>query len=215
MRRRPERRRPCRTERGCEEEEKQGETIEVVGIVPATRHALFETEEPVGGIYLPFARGFQSDISFFVRFRSLASRKRSRHSRFASTHRARCRSCNPDPFVANVRAASRFEPGPLARSRGRGVVLHLWGTCARSRRRWSLRSQGLLGRSTHARDWNSNGARRSGRSGVANDYAGRFHHAVQWSYDWPIACHRDRKNSERDFFTEFVRLIRSHSPSLH
>jgi FtsX-like permease family protein len=40
--------------------------------VPATRHALFETEEPVGGIYLPFARGFQSDISYFVRFRSLA-----------------------------------------------------------------------------------------------------------------------------------------------
>ncbi|HET6886292.1 MAG TPA: ABC transporter permease [Candidatus Udaeobacter sp.] len=48
------------------------ESIEIVGIVPATRHALFETEEPAGGIYLPFARGFQSDISFFVRFRSLA-----------------------------------------------------------------------------------------------------------------------------------------------
>jgi ABC-type antimicrobial peptide transport system permease subunit len=51
--------------------EKQQETIEIVGIVPATRHALFE-KEPVGGIYLPFARGFQSDISFFVRFHSLA-----------------------------------------------------------------------------------------------------------------------------------------------
>ena len=46
--------------------------MEIVGIVPATRHALFETEEPVGGIYLPFARGFQSDVSYFVRFRSLA-----------------------------------------------------------------------------------------------------------------------------------------------
>ncbi len=54
------------------EEEKQEETIEIVGIVPATRHALFE-KEPAGGIYLPFARGFQSDIFFFVRFRSLAS----------------------------------------------------------------------------------------------------------------------------------------------
>jgi len=53
------------------EEEKQGGTIEIVGIVPATRHALFE-KEPAGGIYLPFARGFQSDISFFVRFHSLA-----------------------------------------------------------------------------------------------------------------------------------------------
>jgi predicted permease len=53
------------------EEEKQEETIEIVGIVPATRHALFE-KEPAGGIYLPFARGFQRDVSFFVRFRSLA-----------------------------------------------------------------------------------------------------------------------------------------------
>src|SRR2546430_743329 len=52
------------------EEEKQKDTIEVVGIVPATRHALFE-KEPIGGIYLPFARGFQGDVSFFVRFRSL------------------------------------------------------------------------------------------------------------------------------------------------
>src|SRR6185369_16362902 len=31
---------------------------------------LFEKEKP-GAIYLPFARGFQSNISFFVRFRSL------------------------------------------------------------------------------------------------------------------------------------------------
>ena len=159
-----------RTERRFEQE-KQGETIEIVGIVPATRHALFETEEPVGGIYLPFARGFQSDISLFRSVSFARVRKRSRHGRFASTHRARCRSINSDPFVANIRAASRFEPGPLARSRGRGVVLHLWGTCARSRRRWSLRSQGLLRRSTHPRDRNSDGARRSGRSGVANDHA--------------------------------------------
>jgi predicted permease len=54
------------------EDQKGGETIEIVGIVPATRHALFE-KEPIGGIYLPFARGFQSDISFFVRFHSLGS----------------------------------------------------------------------------------------------------------------------------------------------
>src|SRR5881296_1659223 len=52
-------------------QEKQQETIEIVGIVPATRHALFE-KESIGGIYLPFARGFKSDVSFFVRFRSLA-----------------------------------------------------------------------------------------------------------------------------------------------
>jgi hypothetical protein len=55
------------------EKGKQEETIEIVGIVPATRHQLFEREEPGGAIYLPFARGFQSDVSFFVRFRSLVS----------------------------------------------------------------------------------------------------------------------------------------------
>jgi len=49
-----------------------GETIEIVGIVPSTRHELFANEESDGAIYLPFARGFQSDISFFVRFHSLA-----------------------------------------------------------------------------------------------------------------------------------------------
>src|SRR5205807_1883054 len=53
-------------------EEKEEETIEIVGIVPVTRHDLFANEEPDGSIYLPFTRGFQSDVSFFVRFRSLA-----------------------------------------------------------------------------------------------------------------------------------------------
>ena len=52
--------------------EKQDETIEIIGIVPVTRHDLFANEEPDGSIYVPFARGFQSDVSFFVRFRSLA-----------------------------------------------------------------------------------------------------------------------------------------------
>ena len=82
------------------------ESMEIVGIVPATRHALFETEEPVGGIYLPFARGFQSDISYFVRFRSLAPGSEAAAGRFASTRRARCRSFNPDHFAANIRATS-------------------------------------------------------------------------------------------------------------
>jgi predicted permease len=53
-------------------EEKQDETIEIIGIVPVTRHDLFANEEPDGSIYVPFARGFQSNVSFFVRFRSLA-----------------------------------------------------------------------------------------------------------------------------------------------
>ncbi|HZE13192.1 MAG TPA: FtsX-like permease family protein, partial [Chthoniobacterales bacterium] len=47
------------------------ETIEIVGIVPATKQQLFEKDLP-GQIYLPFARGFQSNVNFFVRFHSLA-----------------------------------------------------------------------------------------------------------------------------------------------
>src|SRR5205814_6839305 len=48
------------------------ETIEIVGIVPATKQELFE-EDPRGQIYVPFARGCQSNVSFFVRFHSIAS----------------------------------------------------------------------------------------------------------------------------------------------
>jgi predicted permease len=47
-----------------------GESFEVVGIVPATRHNLFESA-PDGGIYLPFVRGFQSHVFFQVKFLAL------------------------------------------------------------------------------------------------------------------------------------------------
>lgn len=52
-------------------EVKPDETLEIVGIVPATRHQLFD-KDPSGQVYVPFARGFQSNVSFFVRFHSLA-----------------------------------------------------------------------------------------------------------------------------------------------
>ncbi|HEY2801773.1 MAG TPA: ADOP family duplicated permease, partial [Chthoniobacterales bacterium] len=45
--------------------------IEVVGIVPATRDAIFENDLP-GTLYLPFARGFQSDVFFIVKFAALS-----------------------------------------------------------------------------------------------------------------------------------------------
>ena len=48
------------------------ETIEIVGIVPATKQELFE-KDPHGQMYLPFAKAFQSNVSFFVRFHSLPS----------------------------------------------------------------------------------------------------------------------------------------------
>ena len=38
---------------------------------PTTKQQLFD-KDPRGQIYVPFARGFQSNVSFFVRFRSLA-----------------------------------------------------------------------------------------------------------------------------------------------
>ncbi len=49
---------------------KPDETLEIVGIVPATRRQLFNSD-PSGQIYVPFGQGFQSNASFFVRFRSL------------------------------------------------------------------------------------------------------------------------------------------------
>jgi predicted permease len=49
---------------------RRGQPIEIIGIVPAIRNRLFE-QEPVGTLYLPFARGFQNDVFFFVKFASL------------------------------------------------------------------------------------------------------------------------------------------------
>jgi putative ABC transport system permease protein len=49
---------------------KRDEPIEIVGIVPATRDALFEKELP-GTLYLPFARGFQSSVFFMIKFAAL------------------------------------------------------------------------------------------------------------------------------------------------
>jgi putative ABC transport system permease protein len=55
---------------GVSREEKPGEIIQIVGVVPAARRALSE-RDPVGQIYVPFAHGYQSNITYFVRFRSL------------------------------------------------------------------------------------------------------------------------------------------------
>jgi hypothetical protein len=50
-------------------------TMEVVGIVPATRWELFQKHQVVGGhIYVPFAQGFQSNAFLHVRTAPRASR---------------------------------------------------------------------------------------------------------------------------------------------
>ncbi len=47
--------------------------IEIVGIVPHTRFSLFE-KDPSGGLYLPFAGGFQSNVFFHIKFAPNAAR---------------------------------------------------------------------------------------------------------------------------------------------
>jgi predicted permease len=51
---------------------RRGQPIEIIGIVPAIRNRLFE-REPAGALYLPFARGFQNDVFFFVKLASTGS----------------------------------------------------------------------------------------------------------------------------------------------
>ncbi|HEY2801778.1 MAG TPA: ABC transporter permease [Chthoniobacterales bacterium] len=51
----------------------RGEPIEIVGIVPETKTRLFEQQQN-GALYVPFARGFQGDAFFFVRFASFAAK---------------------------------------------------------------------------------------------------------------------------------------------
>src|SRR5216110_491660 len=76
------------------------ESMEIDGIVPATRHALFETEEPIGGIYVPFARGVQSDISYFVRFRLLVP---GREAATADLLRRAVRDIDPSIPIISLR----------------------------------------------------------------------------------------------------------------
>jgi predicted permease len=51
---------------------KPRESVEVIGLVPATRDRVFE-QRTGGAVYLPFARGFQSNVFFFVKMKSLPS----------------------------------------------------------------------------------------------------------------------------------------------
>jgi predicted permease len=49
---------------------RRGQPIEIIGIVPTTKARLFEAT-PVGALYLPYSRGFLSNVFFFVKFASL------------------------------------------------------------------------------------------------------------------------------------------------
>jgi predicted permease len=49
---------------------KPGDPVEVIGIIPAVRESLFE-KDPGTSVYVPFARGFQTNVFFFVKFSAL------------------------------------------------------------------------------------------------------------------------------------------------
>ena len=83
----------------------QDETIEIIGIVPVTRHQLFASEEPDGAIYLPFARGFQSDVSFFVRFRSLTP---GSEAVIADSLRRAARDVDPSLPIISLQTFSQY-----------------------------------------------------------------------------------------------------------
>jgi len=84
---------------------KRGEAIEIIGIVPAIKNRLFENE-PVGSLYLPFARGFQSNTFFFVKFASLGS-----ESATADTLRRTVQSVDPLLPVLELRTFEKHMDG--------------------------------------------------------------------------------------------------------
>jgi predicted permease len=86
---------------------KRGESIEIVGIVPATKGRLFE-KEPSGALYLPYARAFQSDAFFFVRFASLPS---SREVETADLIRRTVRNVDPLLPVLELRTFAKHMDG--------------------------------------------------------------------------------------------------------
>jgi predicted permease len=73
---------------------KRGEPIEIIGIVSATKNRLFERRRD-GSVYLPFSRGFQSDVFFFVKFASLSPGSES-----ATTDLLRRTVQSVDPLLA-------------------------------------------------------------------------------------------------------------------
>jgi hypothetical protein len=149
-----------------------GEGIEIVGIVPAVRHAVFE-KQPGSALYLPFARGFQNNAFFFVRFKAGA------HTDDATTAdllRRTIREVDPalpvlslKSFAAHlndnlelwmVRAAAALFSG-LRRARARPL---------RCRVVWR---EGVFGRASHSGDRDPYGARRPTRHRPAHDPARR------------------------------------------
>jgi predicted permease len=89
---------------------KRGESIEIVGIVPATKGRMFE-KAPSGALYLPYARAFHSDAFFFVRFASLPT---SSEAATADLLRRTVQSVSPVLPVLELRTfAKHMDGNPL------------------------------------------------------------------------------------------------------
>jgi len=85
---------------------KRGEPIEIIGVVPATKSRLFESE-PHGALYLPFSRAFFSDVFFFVRFAAIPA---GSESTTASLLRRTVREVDPVLPVLEVKTfAQHFD----------------------------------------------------------------------------------------------------------
>ena len=85
---------------------RRGEPIEIIGIVPASKNRLFE-KEPLGSLYLPFSRGFQNDVFFFVKFASLSAGE----SATADLLRRTVRSVDPLLPVLELRTFEKHMDG--------------------------------------------------------------------------------------------------------
>jgi len=88
---------------------KRGESIEIVGIVPATKGRMFE-KAPSGALYLPYARAFHSDTFFFVRFVSLPA---SSEAATADVLRRTVQSVDPVLPVLELKTFAKHMEGNL------------------------------------------------------------------------------------------------------
>jgi predicted permease len=88
---------------------KRGESIEIVGIVPATKGRMFE-KAPSGALYLPYARAFHSDTFFFVRFASLPA---SSEAATADVLRRTVQSVDPVLPVLELKTFAKHMEGNL------------------------------------------------------------------------------------------------------
>ena len=166
--------------------------------MPATRHDLFANEEPDGSIYLPFARGFQSDVSFFVRFRSLA------HGSEASTAdllRRTVREVDPAIPIISLQTFAQYLDSNLDLwlVRAGAGLFSIFGGLA-----LGLAVVGLYGVKAYsvARRTREIGIRMAlgaePRRGLAIDHGGRCDHASYRYCAWFCSCRRDWKNTQRD-----------------